>query len=130
MFLVFHRCCVSIRNYTETIRIVNSFSTDVILGIEYFQTGDFLWCAATFSIIFISGYTIAFYSFFKSEEFKKDDKRKVVGGNLGLTVPGCEKCNLGLTVPGYEYCNLGLQSQVALSKNAVTWDCSPRLQYS
>ena len=43
----------------------------------------------------------------------------VVGGNLGLTVPGYEKCNLGLTVPGYEKCNLGLQSQVM--KIAI-WD--------
>ena len=58
------------------IQTVNFLSTDVLLGIEHFQNGDYLWCAATFSIIFISGYTIAFYSFFKSEEFKNDEKRK------------------------------------------------------
>ena len=32
--------------------------------------------------------------------------------------------NLGLTVPGYEKCNLGLQSQVM---KIATWDFSPRL---
>ena len=55
---------------------------------------------------------------------KEESAAKVVCGNLGLTVPGYEKCNLGLTVPDYEKCNLGLQSQVM---KIATWDFSPRL---
>ena len=50
--------------------------TDIWVGIEHFKNGHFFWGILTFLIIFISGYTIAFYSFYKSEQFKNDGKGK------------------------------------------------------
>ena len=70
--MVFHWCWVSFKNNADSY----FFSTDIWVGIDTFKNGHFYWCAATFSIIFISGYIIAFYSFYKSEQFKNDEKRK------------------------------------------------------
>ena len=44
-------------------------SSDIRLGIDHFFNGYVFFCAATFTIIFVSGWIVAYYSLFKSQKF-------------------------------------------------------------
>ena len=43
--------------------------SDIRLGIDHFVNGYVFYCAATFALIFVSGWIVAYYTLFQSQKF-------------------------------------------------------------
>jgi hypothetical protein len=65
-FFIFIRCWVS--TFFEKSYYFFT-SSDIRLGIDHFLNGYVFFCAATFALIFVSGWIVAYYSLFKSQKF-------------------------------------------------------------